>query len=314
MLNTNSKIYIAGHTGLLGSALLRIMQRDGYRNIITRLHKELDLTDPNRVKDFFATEKPEYVFLAAGRVGGIVGNKTYPADFLHTNISIQDNVFEAAYQNEVRNLVFYGSSCTYPKHCKQPMNENDWLNGSIEPTSRAYAAAKIAGIIGCASYNTQHHSNRFIALIPNSMYGLNDNFDLENAHVLSALIRRFHEAAQKEERSITLWGSGLPRREFIFSEDVAEASIFAVKNVEKLENRHYNIGTGADISIDELAQKISEITHYEGEIIWDTSMPDGAPRKLLDSSDFLEFGWRPTKDFDQGLKETYEWFKNTLKE
>jgi GDP-L-fucose synthase len=309
MFNPDSKIYLAGHTGLLGSALRKVLQARGYKNLITRTHEKLDLTDRQQTKDFFKTERPEYVFLCAGKVGGIIGNKTRPADFLHQNLAIQTNVFEMANQYAVKNLIFYGSSCTYPKLCEQPMQEKHWLTGAIEETSMGYAAAKIAGIIGCRSYNSQYDTNRFICVIPNSMVGENDNFDLENSHVFSALIRRFHEAQKAGDSEITLWGTGDPRREFIFSEDVADASIFLMKNADKLENQPYNLGTGTDYSIKELAEKIATVVNFQGQIKWDTSKPDGTPRKLLDSSRLLALGWQPSVNFEEGLKTNYHWFK-----
>jgi len=305
----NSKIYVAGHTGLIGSSLIGRLKGQGYHNVITRPHAELDLTDKAAVFDFFSSEKPEYVFLAAGKVGGILSNKAYPVDYLHINISIQDNVFEAAQKYNVRNLIFYGSSCSYPKDCPSPIREKYFLTGPIEETSQGYAAAKIAGIIACKMYNSQYRTNRFIALIPNSVYGPMDNFNLENSHVLSALIRKFHEAKTNREDSITLWGSGKPRREFIFSEDVAEASIFAMQNAEKLENQHYNIGTGVDYSIEELAQIVKGAVGYDGEILWDKNKPDGACRKLLDSTKFQSLGWEPKTDLGKGLKITYQWYQ-----
>lgn len=302
----DSRIYIAGHTGLLGSALIKKLK--GYNNIITRTHSELDLTNQEAVDNFFKEEQPEYVFLAAGLTGGIIANNTYPATFLHTNIAIQDSIFQAAMKYEVKHLIFYGSSCVYPKNCPRPIKEDYLLTGEIEETSEAYAIAKTAGIIACKAYNNQFKTNCFIALIPNSMYGPNDNFDLESSHVLSALIRKFHEAKIEEKEKITLWGSGNPRREFIFSEDAAGASIFAMKNAEKMQNMHYNVGTGIDYSIKELAAIISKIVGYKGEIEWDITRPDGAPRKLLDSSRFLNLGWKPLTDIEDGLKRTYEWY------
>ena len=302
----DSKIYVAGHTGLIGSALMWKLKDDGYCRVITRPHAELDLTNNDAVFDFFSSEKPEYVFLAAGKVGGILGNKTYPADYLHINISIQDNVFEAAQKYNVRHLIFYGSSCSYPKDCEQPIKEEYFLTGPIEKTSEGYAAAKIAGIIACKEYNNQYGTNRFIALIPNSAYGPNDNFDPENSHVLSALIRKFHEARMNQEDSITLWGSGKPRREFIFSQDVAEASLFAMQHTDQFENHHYNVGTGVDYSIKELAAKIAETVGYDGKTVWDTTKPDGTAKKLLDSSRFLSLGWKPKTSFAKGLKITYQ--------
>jgi len=308
----NSKIYVAGHSGLLGSALIKRVKTEGYSNIITRTHEELDLTNQVAVDEFFKTEKPEYVFMAAGLTGGIIANKTYPATFLHVNIAMQDNIFEAANKYNIKHLIFYGSSCVYPKNSPQPMKEEYFLTGEIEETSEAYAIAKIAGIIACRAYNNQFKTNRFIALIPNSMYGPNDNFDLENSHVLAALIRKFHEAKVEGKDKVVLWGSGNPKREFVFSKDVADASIFAIKNVEKLQNTHYNIGTGIDCSIKKLAEIIAKIVSFEGEIEWDISKPDGTPRKLLDSSKFLDLGWEPKTSFERGLAITYEWyFKNT---
>lgn len=306
----NSKIHVAGHTGLIGSALIGKLKEHGYCNIITRSHAELDLTNKEAVFDFFSSEQPEYVFLAAGKVGGILSNKSYPASYLHINISIQDNVFEAAQKYNVRHLVFYGSSCSYPKDCKQPIKEERFLTGPIEKTSEGYAAAKIAGTIACKAYNDQYGTNRFIALIPNSAYGPNDNFDLENGHVLSALVHKFHEAKMDQEDSVTLWGSGKPRREFIFSQDVAEASLFAMQNAGELKNHHYNVGTGVDYSIEELAARIAEIVGYDGKIMWDTTKPDGTIQKLLDCSMFLSLGWKPKTDFVKGLKITYQSWQN----
>jgi GDP-L-fucose synthase len=305
----DSKIYIAGHTGLLGSVILGRLISDGYMNIITKSQDELDLIDQKAVDEFFKKESPEYVFLCAGLTGGIMANKTYPATFLHTNIAIQDNLFEVANKYRVRHLIFFGSSCVYPKNCPQPMKEDYLLTGEIEKTSEAYAIAKIAGIIACRSYNNQFKTKRFIVLIPNSMYGPKDNFDPENSHVLSALIKKSHEAKIKGKDKVILWGSGNPRREFVFSEDVADASIFAMRNADKLQNTHYNIGTGIDYSIKELADVIASIVGYAGEISWDKNMPDGAPRKLLDCTCFSSFGWRPSVPLKEGIRLTYEWFR-----
>jgi GDP-L-fucose synthase len=311
-MHKDAKIFVAGHTGLLGSVLVKKLKSEGYCDIVTKSHNELDLTDQKAVNDFFQKEKPEYVFLAAGLVGGIMANKTSPATFLHTNIAIQDNVFEAATKTEVRHLVFYGSSCMYPKNCPQPIKEEYLMTGEIEDTSEGYAIAKISGILACKTYNNQYKNNRFIALLPNNMYGPNDNFDLENSHVLSALIRKFHDAITKGEKKVTLWGTGNPQREFIFNDDVASASIFAMKNADKLQNMHYNIGSGIDYSIKELAQQISEIVGFTGEIEWDTTKPDGTPRKILDSSRFLQLGWRPHTDIKKGINATYEWYVNNF--
>jgi GDP-L-fucose synthase len=305
----DSKIYIAGHTGLLGSALLKRLESNGYHNIITKSHVDLDLTDQKPVDAFFEKERPEYVFLCAGLTGGIIANQTYPVDFSHTNIAIQDNVFQAAQKYEVKHLIFYGSSCVYPKNCLQPIKEEYLFTGEIEVTSEAYAIAKTAGIIACRSYNAQFKTNRFIALIPNSMYGPNDNFDLENSHVLASLIRRFYEAKVNAQGNVVLWGSGSPRREFIFSGDVAEASVFAMNNADKLKGaQHYNVGTGIDYSIKELAEYIANIVGFEGSIEWDATKPDGTPQKLLDSSRFLNLGWESSTSLEDGLETTYQWF------
>ena len=294
---------------MLGCALSRKLKEHGYNLVVTRTHAELDLTGKGAVVDFFRAEKPEYVFLCAGKTGGIISNKTCPADYLSVNISIQNNVFEAAHRNEVKHLLFYGSSCVYPKFSQQPIKEQFLFGGPIEDTSEAYATAKIAGIVACRAYNRQYDTKRFIALIPNSMYGPNDNFALESAHVLSALVHRFHEAKITNAESVTLWGSGEPRREFVFSEDVADASLFAVQNAAHLENIHYNVGTGIDYSIKELAEKVAETVGYEGTILWDRSKPDGVERKLLDSSRFLSLGWKPTVSLEEGLRRTYQWYR-----
>jgi GDP-L-fucose synthase len=309
MFDKDSVIYVAGHTGLIGSAVLRKLKNYGFKNIITRTHEELDLTDKSQVEKLFKENNIDYVFMCAGKVGGIMGNKTEPASYLHINLAIQDNLFELSNKYDIKNLIFYGSSCTYPKVCKQPMKEEYWLTGPIEETSMGYAAAKIAGIIGCRSYNTQYNTNRFICVIPNSVYGPNDNFDLENSHVFSALIRRFHEAKERGDKEITLWGSGNPRREFIFCDDVADASIFLMQNAHKLENSHYNLGSGVDYSIKELANTIAQVVGYKGEIEWDRSKPDGAMQKLLDSSKILSLGWKPKVSLIDGLQITYEWYK-----
>jgi GDP-L-fucose synthase len=307
-MKKDARIYVAGHSGLLGNALLRRLRAHGFHNIIARTHQELELTNPQAVFSFFDAEKPDYVFLAAGKTGGILANKTRGADFLHTNIAIQDNVFEAANKAAVKHLVFYGSSCMYPRMCQQPIREEYLLAGPIEETSEAYAIAKIAGVIACKSYNIQYETDRFIALVPNSMFGPEDHFDLENSHVLSALIGKFHKAKIEDLSKVELWGSGAPRREFICSDDVAEASIYAVQNAGRFANTHYNVGTGEDCSIKELAEQIAAIAGFDGEIAWDASKPDGTPRKLLDSSKFLATGWQPSMNFESELRRTYESF------
>lgn len=310
----DSRIYVAGHTGLLGTALVKKLKQQGYTNIITRTHNGLDLTEQKQVDEFFRKEKPEYVFLAAGLTGGIVANQSYPANFFHTNISIQNNVFQAAQDCGTRQLIFYASSCIYPKHSPQPIKEEYLFTGPLEETSIAYATVKIAGIVACRSYNHQFKTNRFIALIPNTMYGPNDNFDADRSHVLAALLRKFHQAKIGQQDKVTLWGSGSPRREFIFSEDVAEASIFAVFNAHRLENIHYNLGSGVDYSIKELAEMVAKIVDFKGDIDWNRTKPDGTPRKLLESNKFLALGWKPITTLENGLNTTYKWYlKNTPK-
>ncbi|MHB1665453.1 MAG: GDP-L-fucose synthase family protein [bacterium] len=314
MFKKESKIYIAGHTGLLGSAILKKLTASGYTGIITRTHNELDLMDKTEVDEFFKDERPEYVFLSAGLTGGIMANKTYPATFFHTNISIQDNVFESALKYDAERLIFYGSSCIYPKNSPQPIKEEYLLNGYIEETSEAYASAKISGIIACKAYNSQYKINRFISLIPNSIYGPNDNFNIEGSHVLSALIRKFHDGKTNNTDKVILWGSGNPRREFIFSEDIAEASIFTMSlNGDKLKNVYYNVGTGIDYSIKELAEMVSNIIGFTGNIEWDKEKPDGTYRKLLDSTRFLSLGFTPLISLETGIKAAYNWYLENLR-
>lgn len=312
VMHEKSKIYVAGHRGLIGTAIVKKLKELGFSNLLLRTHSELELTDKKNVFDFFSHNKPEYVFLCAGKVGGILDNKTHPADYLHVNLSIQDNVFEAVQTNDVKRIVFLGSSCIYPRDISGPIKEEILFGGPIEVTSQGYAAAKIAGVIGCKVYNEQYGVNRFIALVPNSTYGPGDNFDLHNSHVLSALIRKFHEAKKNNNCSVTLWGSGNPRREFIYSEDVAEASIYAVKNSGLLKNRHYNLGTGKDYSIKELAEIICEVVGYKGRICWDTDKPDGTRQKLLDSSEFMSLGWKPRMNLKEGIEQTYKWYLSKI--
>ncbi len=308
MLNDQDSLYIAGHTGLIGSALVRRLQARGHSNMLLRTHAELELTDHAAVDRFFDTHKPAYVLLAAGRVGGIVENQTYPADFIDTNLSIQLNVLRAAHRNGVRKLILFGSSCMYPRECPQPMPEESLLSGTPEPTSLAYAVAKLAGVQMCLAYNKQYGEQRFIPVIPNSAYGPNDNFDPKSGHVLSVLIRRFHEAKQQQAPGITLWGSGNPRREFVYADDIADACIWLLGRDEPLPDLPLNIGVGADYSIRELAEAIAEMQGYRGTIIWDTSRPDGAPRKLLDSSRIQALGWKASTSFKEGLHNTYQWY------
>jgi len=307
-MDKKAKIFVAGHTGLLGSSLFRLLRAEGFVNILARNHSELDLTDRKNVRRFFEQEKPDFVFLAAGLTGGILANKSFPADFFHTNILIQDNVFEAANKYEAKQVVFYGSSCMYPVNSLQTMTEEALLTGKIEQTSEGYAAAKIAGIFACRAYNNQYKTNRFIALVPNSMFGPGDNFNPDNSHVISSLIMKFHNAKINQGDSVVLWGSGNPRREFIFVDDVAVASLFAVTNSDRINNHHYNIGTGVDYSIRELAQMIADIVGFKGEIKWDDTQPDGAPRKILDSSKIRSLGWEHKVGIADGIRATYLWF------
>jgi GDP-L-fucose synthase len=314
MINKTSKIYVAGHTGLIGSAVARRLKQNGYQNIITISHDLLDLTDSLAVDNFFAQEKPEYVILAAGKVGGIVENQCYPADFININIAIQFNVLKAAYRASVCKLILFASSCMYPKSCKQPMAEDLLFSGYLEPTSLAYAVSKIAGMQMCLAYNKQYGEKRFIPVIPNSVFGPNDNFDCNSGHVLSVLIRRLHEAKEQKLSNLVLWGSGTPRREFIYADDVANACLYLFEN--DLSNLEFplNIGTGKDISIRELAEKIAAMVGYTGKIEWDLNKPDGTLQKLLDSSRLLEFGWKPLIDFNDGLQNTYNWYLENIAE
>ena len=307
-MKSSDLIYIAGHEGLIGSAIVRVLQSSGYNNLLLRTHQELELTNTLLVDQFFNEYKPKYCFLAAGKVGGIVENKTYPADFLHTNLNIQLNVMNAAQKNNINKLIFFGSSCMYPRECKQPMTEDILLSGQLEPTSIAYAIAKLAGLQMCLAYNKQFNEQRFIPVIPNSAYGPHDNFDPNSGHVLSALITRFHKAKLEGTKSVTLWGSGNPRREFIHADDIAKASLWLMENDTKNIPLPINIGVDYDVSIKELALTIADIVGYEGVIEWDLSKPDGTPRKLLDSSRMRSLGWKPEIDFKDGLKETYNWY------
>lgn len=301
-------IYVAGHTGLIGSALVRRLRAQGFNNLLTANHKELELTDAEAVGVFFAKHKPAYVFLAAGRVGGIVENQTYPADFISTNLAIQLNVLGAAKKNNIEKLILFGSSCMYPRECSQPMPEDFLLSAKPESTSIAYAIAKLAGIHMCLAYNKQYGEQKFIPVIPNSAYGPNDNFDPKSGHVLSVLIRRFEEAKRENTPDITLWGSGSPRREFIHADDIADACIWLLTHKNDGIQLPVNIGVGSDYSIKELAQHVANVVGYEGEIKWDTSKPDGAPRKLLDSSRIHSTGWHSKTSFEDGLKSTYQWY------
>ena len=306
-MNKNSKIYIAGHKGLVGSAITRLLQKEGYKNLILKTRQELDLLNQQAVSDFFKKEKPEYVFLAAAKVGGIMANQTYPADFIYENLVIQANIMHTAYLNKVKKLLFLGSSCIYPKLTPQPIKEEYLLSGALETSNKPYAVAKIAGIITCQSYNKQYGTN-FISVMPTNLYGPNDNFDLQNSHVLPALIRKFHEAKASGQKEIILWGSGSPKREFLYVDDLAEACLFLMKNYNSSEI--INIGTGEDLPIKDLAEKIKEIAGYDGKIVWDKSKLDGTPRKLLDVGRIHKLGWKHKINLETGLKTTYDWHKN----
>ncbi len=305
-MNKNSKIFVAGHRGLVGSAIVRALQKDGFTNLILKTHNELDLTNQNAVEDFFTKEQPEYVFLSAAKVGGIMANKTFPADFIYNNLTIQTNIIHSAYVHKVKKLLFLGSSCIYPKLCPQPIKEEYLLSSELEPSNKAYAVAKIAGIIMCQSYNEQYGTN-FISLMPTNLYGINDNFDLDNSHVLPAMIRKFHEAKVAGSPSVTLWGTGSAKREFLHVDDLAEASLFLMENYNDTDI--INIGTGKDVTIRELGEQVKNVTGYEGEIIWDTNKPDGTQRKLLDVNKINALGWKYHTSLTLGITSTYEWFK-----
>lgn len=306
-MQKNSKIYIAGHNGLVGSAIHRALSKQGYTNLLTRNHAELDLTDQAAVKKIFQTEKPEYVFLAAAKVGGILANDTYPAEFIYENLAMQNNVIHEAYKHKVKKLLFLGSSCVYPKNCPQPIKEEYLLTGPLEETNEAYAIAKIAGIIQCQSYDRQYGTN-FISVMPTNTYGPNDNFDLEIAHMLPALIRKFHEAKLNNSKQVVVWGTGRPMREGMHVDDLADACLFLMNNYNRSEI--INIGTGQDMSVKDIAGLIKDLTGYSGEIAWDTSKPDGMLKKQLDVSKIHALGWKHTFSLAEGLKGFYEWFKN----
>lgn len=306
-MEKTSKIYVAGHRGLVGSAIMRALEKQGYQNIVTRMHAELDLLDQKAVADFFAREKPEYVFLAAAKAGGILANYTYPADFIFENIQIQTNVIHESYKNGVKKLLFLGSSCIYPKEAPQPMKEAYLLTGLPEPTNEAYALAKIAGIGMCQSYNRQYGTN-FISVMPTNVYGPYDNFDLETAHALPAILRKFHEAKIQNKNSVTLWGTGTPRREFIHADDLASACVFLMKNYDSSEI--INIGVGDDLTINDLALMIKNIVGCEGGIAWDQTKPDGTARKLLDVTKLRSLGWKHSINLEDGIRQTYDWYQS----
>lgn len=305
-MNASAKIYVAGHRGLAGSAIARNLKKQGYTNIIVRTRQELDLLNATDTSKFFAAEKPEYVFLAAAKVGGIMANNDYPAEFIYENLTVQNNVISNAHTHGVKKLLFLGSSCIYPKLAPQPIKEEYFLSGPLEETNKAYAVAKIAGIAMCQAYRKQYGAN-FISVMPTNLYGPNDNFDLAKAHVLPAMVRKFHEAKSQKVREITFWGTGSAKREFLHVDDLADACVFLMNVYNSPEI--INIGTGEDISIKELAEKIRKLVGYTGTLAWDASKPDGTPRKQLDVSKLHALGWKHTIQMEEGLASTYEWFK-----
>ena len=313
-MDFNDKIYIAGHTGLVGSAVVRELELKGYTNLIVRKHKELDLTNQAQVKDFFQKEKPEYVILAAAKVGGIHANNTYPADFIYQNMMIEANVINSAYENKVKRLLFLGSTCIYPKAVEQPMCEDALLTDVLEPTNEPYALAKIVGIKLCESFNRQHGMD-FRSVMPTNLYGINDNFHPENSHVIPALMQRFHQAKVDNDVEVVVWGTGNAMREFLYVDDRAEASLFVLELDEETYKAntkpmlsHINVGTGKDVTIREMAETMKEIVGYKGKIVFDTSKPDGTLRKLLDVNKLKNAGWTYSVDLKSGLKKTYDWF------
>lgn len=307
--SSDSVVYVAGHRGLVGSAIFRRLQQAGYSNLPTRSSDELDLRDPEAVETFFTQQKPEFVFLAAAKVGGILANDTYPADFIRDNLLIQLNVIEAARRHGAKKLMFLGSTCIYPRNARQPMNEDDILTGPLEPTNSAYAVAKIAGLEMIRSYRDQHGFNG-ISIMPTNLYGPGDNFDPETSHVLAALIRRIHEAKVSHADAVTIWGTGTPLREFLHSDDLADAAVWLMENYD--DGQMLNVGTGEEVSIMDLARLIARVIGFEGEIRTDTSKPDGTPRKLCDTTRLRSLGWKPKITLEDGIASTYQWFLENI--
>ncbi|MCR5834406.1 MAG: GDP-L-fucose synthase [Selenomonadaceae bacterium] len=308
-MEQDAKIYVAGHRGMVGSAIVRELNRQGYKNIVVRTHSELDLTRQSEVEKFFAEEKPEYVFLAAAKVGGIMANTESPADFMYENMALEMNVIHSAWKNDCKKLLFLGSSCIYPKFAPQPMKESCLLTSELEPTNEAYALAKISGLKYCEYLNRQYNTN-FISVMPTNLYGLNDNYHPTRSHVLPALIRRFHEAKIENKTSVTCWGNGSPFREFLYVDDLANLCVFLMNNYSG--NETVNAGTGKEISIKKLTELVAQIIGYEGEILWDTSKPNGTPRKLLDVSKAELLGWKYKTELADGIRITYEDFKRNF--
>jgi len=309
-MNTNSKIYVAGHNGMVGSAIWRSLIKKGYTNISGVRSNFLNLINQHEVNSFFDVTKPEYVIIAAAHVGGIVANSTYPAEFIYNNLQIQNNIIDASYRHGVKKLLFLGSSCIYPKLAEQPIKEEYLLTGQLETTNQWYAIAKIAGIKTCQAYREQYGCD-FISAMPCNLYGNNDNFDLNSSHVLPALIRKFHEAKIYNKPQVVCWGTGSPLREFLYVDDLAEACVFLMENYS--ESNHINVGYGDDITIKQASEIVCDVVGYEGEIVWDTSKPDGTPRKVMDSSRIKNMGWKPTTTLRDGLEKTYYWFKNNVR-
>jgi GDP-L-fucose synthase len=316
-LNQNDKIYIAGHKGLVGSAIVRQLDKLGFSNLLMRTHKELDLTNQAQVQNFFKREKPDYVILAAAKVGGIHANNTYPADFIYQNMMIETNIINSSYENKIKRLLFLGSTCIYPKAADTPIREDALLTGVLEPTNEPYALAKIAGIKICESYNRQYGTD-FRSIMPTNLYGINDNFHPENSHVVPALIRRFHEAKVNNSREVVVWGTGNAMREFLYVDDMADASLFIIgldKKAYQVNTKpmlsHINVGSGKDVSIREVAHTIKDLVGFNGKIIFDSTKPDGAPRKLIDTSRLSNMGWKYTTELKEGIKQTYSWYLNT---
>jgi len=318
-MDLNDKIYIAGHRGLVGSAIVRQLESRGFTNLLMRTHKELDLTRQAQVQDFFQQEKPDYVILAAAKVGGIHANNTYPADFIYQNMMIEANVINSAYENKVKRLLFLGSTCIYPKAVEQPMREDALLTGILEPTNEPYALAKIAGIKLCESYNRQYGTD-FRSVMPTNLYGVNDNFHPENSHVIPALMRRFHEAKVNGDIEVVVWGTGNAKREFLYVDDMAQASLFVLELDEQTYQAntkpmlsHINVGTGKDVTIREMAETMKQVVGFKGKLTLDTSKPDGAPRKLIDVSRLSNMGWEYSVDLKDGLMKTYKWYLESCK-
>ena len=307
---TGEGIFVAGHRGLVGSAIVRRLERGGYRNLILATRSELDLTDQAAVRSFFEARRPDRVILAAAKVGGIMANSTCPADFIYQNLAIEVNIIHEAWRAGVKKLLFLGSSCIYPKLAPQPLKEEYLLTSSLEPTNEAYAIAKIAGLKMCEYYNRQYGA-RFISVMPTNLYGPGDNFDLKTSHVLPAMIRKFHEAKERGDRSVTLWGTGTPRREFLYVDDLADACVFLLERYQ--EAGFLNIGVGGDVTISELAELVRRVVGFDGNILWDSAKPDGTPRKLLDVSRMKELGWRAVTGLEEGLRRTYDWYIEQLR-